>query len=275
MSPDKKKARVEYGGNVLEAAESKRCTEEDDFENIRGSPDTKSSMNTSIEKRGQRVFLTGKNRGKTFKYVKVYLPEYALNSMGYCKSAKQFPWPDLDEYLKYLVDSDSQYKEDIIGFYQWAESHEHAQNDDASRMSKGSASTWSKEGAVPAPVRLLDDIEIRSHYEIMHTIFEKPEDTAPMWFEIMNRTRFVISKKGVLADERDVEKRAELMRSCWFNLRRSIETNDVWHYNLFFKEMMYYVLLFHPGWMSKMLTKDHKQGFYAGEDPEEMKYGIL
>ena len=195
--------------------------------------------------------------------------------MGYCKSVKQSPWADLEEYLRYLVDSDSQYREDIIGFYEWVESHVHAAGDDTSRASKGSSSSWSKEGTGSSPVKLLDDVEIRSHYEIMNTIFESPQDSAPVWFEIMNRTRFVISKKGLLSDESDFSKRVELMRSCWFNLRRSIETNDLWHYNLFFKEMMYYVMCFHPGWMNKILTQQHKKGFYAGEDPEHYKHNIL
>ena len=268
MSPDKKKARPENGENACGSPDSKIAKEEDK-ESVCGSSDSKSSSKSSIEKRGERVFLTGKNKGKTFKYIKVFLPEYALNSMGYCKSAKQNPWADLDEYLKYLVDTDSQYKEDILGFYQWIERNVHTLRDDAS------SGSWSKEGTAPSPVKLLDDMEIRSHYDIMNKNFESPENSAPMWFEIMNRTRFVISKKGMLPDESDFDKRVELMRSCWSNLRRSIETNDLWHYNLFFKEMMYYVLWFHPGWMDNMVKKFHKNGFYAGEDPEDAKHGFL
>ena len=39
MSPNKKKVRVEYGGNVSAGPESKTFREEGDFERICGSPD--------------------------------------------------------------------------------------------------------------------------------------------------------------------------------------------------------------------------------------------
>lgn len=218
-----------------------------------------SPVSTGITKvpasNGDRIFLGGANRGFTFKEVLIKDPGYAQRSIQVCKSKCCRPWPDLDEYLLYLVSFESSLKTQVLDFFEWSKYHVRDRQDSSIGANR---------------TDLLLDSEIKTHMDIMSqvTIEACQGEKAPFWFDLLHRVRrLLIAKQHILPeDSKDlVEKR---MKNCWFNMQQSIRTNDLWYYNMFFKEMMYYVQWYYPHWLDSSVTREHERGFKI----EEKKY---
>ena len=199
--------------------------------------------------KGKCKFYGGVNKGCTFEQVLLKDPGYARRSMQVCKAKCSRPWPDLQEYLQYLTSFESSLKTDVVEFFEWVKANVHDE-EEWSMLENRSRSN------------LLQDIGIKTHMEIMRQMKAEIAEgrEVPFWFDLLHRVRRLLVEQQHIMPEDSPELIANRIKSCWFNIRHSIETNDLWHYNLFYKEMMYYIQWYYPHWMNSTLSPEHDRG---------------
>jgi len=201
--------------------------------------------------RGDGRFHGGGYRGHTYQHVLTTDPGFARRSIEVCKAKRTRPWPDLHEYLKYLISFDSPLKEEVQIFLEWVKCNVQDEQD------------WSVIEKRPDQ-DLLKNNEVKSHIDFMSSLTADTtcsHNEVPLWFELLHRTRSLLIRQQYIMPEDTKEFVDGRIKSCWFNIRHSIETNDMWHYNLFFKEMMYYIEWYYPQWMDSHYRQQHKSGF--------------
>ena len=218
---------------------------------------------------GDQMFAAGQWKGFTFSDVYTKDKDYARRYIAILMRDSHLPRPEVDQFFSYILSREKNI--DILRYREFLNRQKQSLQNSVKNEEIGKPATESCQRTtdVIADAKrtenvededseftnlssFLEDNEIRVHCEFMKTLYSNPESAQmPFWFEMLERLNNLMQSKQFYANENKPRTVKQKMKNCYHNIFRSIELNDRVMYQLFWKEMMYYVHRHYPQWNSK------------------------
>ena len=217
---------------------------------------------------GDQMFAAGQWKGFTFSDVYNKDKDYARRYIAILMRDSHLPRLEVDQFFNYILSREKNI--DILRYREFLNRRKQSLQNSATNEESGRAAAerCQRTTDVIADAKktenvededseftnlgsFLEDKEIRVHCEFMKTLYSDPESVqVPFWFEMLERLNNLMYLKQFYVNEKKVCTVKEKMKNCYHNIFRSIELNDRVLYQLFWKEMMYYVHKHYPQWNS-------------------------